>query len=107
MMSNGDYQNQTGFNGKKQTIREMKEYFAADSTSYFSSGTGMQHDNGYSPMYFRYECQANAGRFIFVIAGSLPKLFICFRQELVIHDSSAIALLKTSLPGIPATLPVR
>jgi hypothetical protein len=35
------YQNQIGFNGIEQAIGKMKEYFAADSASYFGGGKGM------------------------------------------------------------------
>ncbi len=79
----------------------MKENFTPDSASNFFCGAWMGNDNGYHPVHFRKKCQAYSGCFIFVVTGSLPKLFIRFRQKNVIHDSSAIALLKTALPGIP------
>jgi hypothetical protein len=100
-MGYSDDQDQIGFDGIQQTVGKMKEYLAADRSTHFLGSAGMRNDNGYYPVYFRNECQADSGRFVFVVAGSLPKLFISFRQECEIHDNSAIALLKTSLPGIP------
>jgi hypothetical protein len=106
-MGHSDDQEQIGFDGIQQTVGKMKEYLTADRSTHFLGSAGMGNDNGYHPVYFRNECQADSGCFVFVVAGSLTKLFIRLRQEFVVYDNSAIALLKTSLPGIPLTLPAR
>lgn len=100
-MGYSDDQDQIGFDGIQQTVGKMREYLTADRSTHFFGSERMGNDNGYHPVYFRNESQADSGRFVFVVAGSLPKLFISFRQEFKVHDNSAIALLKTSLPGIP------
>jgi len=58
-------------------------------------------------MHFGNEGQTNSGRFIFIVTGCLSKLFIRLWQKFVVHANSAKALLKTSLPGIAWTFPLR
>jgi len=101
MMGYSDNQNQIGFDGIQQTVGEVHENLTADSAPDFFGSARMRDDNRYCPVHFRNECQADSGCFVFVVAGSLTKLFIRFRQKFVVHDNSAIALLKTFLPGIP------
>jgi len=106
-MGNGNNNDSFSFYGIEHIEWKTGENLFTNAFSYGLRGERIVEYGSDSFMDFNDECDANAGRFTFVVTCGFAEFLFRFRQKFRFHFNSASARRNTSSVGIPRTTPWR